>query len=66
MERILKILRSRFFLAAFCILLEFGQLMAVFILLAVMRFLLLHHVSRTGIGVDAVSEFRRYRLCGII
>lgn len=33
MERVLKILRSRFFLAAFCILLEFVQLMAVFILL---------------------------------
>lgn len=33
MDRILKILRSRFFLAAFCIALEFAQLMAVFILL---------------------------------
>ena len=33
MERLLKILRSRFFLAAFCIVLEFAQLMAVFILL---------------------------------
>ena len=44
----------------------FGTLAVYYILLAVMRFLLLHHVSRTGIGVDAVSEFRRYRLCGII
>ncbi|MGM9605836.1 MAG: cardiolipin synthase [Faecousia sp.] len=33
MERLLKILRSRFFLAAFCIILELAQLMAVFILL---------------------------------
>ncbi len=33
MKRIPKILRSRFFLAAFCIVLEFGQLLAVFIAL---------------------------------
>ena len=33
MNRILQIVRSRFFLAAFCIALEFVQLMAVFILL---------------------------------
>lgn len=33
MERLLKILRSRFFLAAFCILLEFVQLLVVFVLL---------------------------------
>lgn len=33
MERLLKILRSRFFLDAFCILLELVQLLAVFILL---------------------------------
>lgn len=33
MERVMKILRSRFFLAAFCIVLEFVQLLAVFILL---------------------------------
>lgn len=33
MERIGKILRSRFFLAALCIVLEFAQLLVVFILL---------------------------------
>lgn len=33
MERLLKILRSRFFLAALCILLEFVQLLVVFVLL---------------------------------
>ena len=33
MERLLKIIRSRYFLAAFAILLEFGQLLVVFILL---------------------------------
>ena len=33
MEKLLRILRSCFFLAAFCILLEFVQLLAVFILL---------------------------------
>ena len=31
-ERLLKTLRSRFFLAAFCIVLEFAQLMTVFIM----------------------------------
>lgn len=33
MEKIIQALRSRFFLAALCILLEFAQLLAVFILL---------------------------------
>lgn len=33
MARLMKILRSRFFLAALCIILEFAQLIAVFILL---------------------------------
>lgn len=33
MEKLFKILRSRFFLAAFCILMEFAQLLVVFVLL---------------------------------
>lgn len=37
-----------------------------YILLAVMRFLLLRHVNRRNIGADMLSEWRRYRLCGIV
>lgn len=33
MKRLIKILRSRFFLAAFCIVLEFVQLLVVYLLL---------------------------------
>ena len=34
--------------------------------LAVIRFLLLHHVNRNTVGKNMVSEWRRYRLCGIL
>lgn len=44
----------------------FGTLAVYYIMLAVMRFLLLRHVNRSGIGKDFVSELRRYRLCGVI
>lgn len=44
----------------------FGTLAVYYIMLAVMRFLLLRHVNRRGIGKEFVSELRRYRLCGII
>lgn len=37
-----------------------------YILLALMRFFLLHHAGRAKLGEDIRSEFRRYRLCGII
>lgn len=37
-----------------------------YILLAVMRFLLLQHVNRKTVGKDMPSEWRRYRLCGIV
>lgn len=44
----------------------FATLAVYYILLAVMRFLLLRHVSRSSIGKDFVSELRQYRLCGRI
>ncbi|MDO4331174.1 MAG: hypothetical protein Q4C58_00610 [Eubacteriales bacterium] len=44
----------------------FATLAVYYIMLAVMRFLLLRHVNRSGIGKDFVSELRRYRMCGII
>lgn len=44
----------------------FGTLAVYYIMLAVMRFLLLRHVNRAGIGSDLVSEWRHYRLCGVI
>lgn len=44
----------------------FGTLAAYYIMLAIMRFLLLHHVNRTGFGGDLISELKRYRLCGVV
>ncbi len=37
-----------------------------YLLLSVMRFALLHHFNRKPIGKELISEFRRYRLCGIL
>ena len=45
----------------------FGTLGVYYILLAVMRFLLLHHMRTIGIGQEKqVEELYRCRLCGII
>ena len=37
-----------------------------YLLLAMMRFLLLTHVSRETVGQNQLSEWRRYRLCGVL
>lgn len=44
----------------------YGTLAVYYISLAVMRFLLLRHVSRNAIGKELILELRQYRLCGII
>lgn len=44
----------------------FGTLAVYYIMLAVMRFLLLHHVNKAGIGSDMGMELKQYRLCGVI
>lgn len=44
----------------------FAILAAYYTILAVMRFLLLRYVNKTGIGKDRIKELRRSRLCGII
>ncbi|MGM9638226.1 MAG: hypothetical protein ACI3XT_01385 [Butyricicoccaceae bacterium] len=44
----------------------FGTLAVYYILLALMRFLLLHHVSRDGFGRALASELRHYRMCGLV
>ena len=45
----------------------FATLAVYYVLLAVMRFLLLHHVRQVDeLGQDKVSEWKRYRLCGMI
>lgn len=44
----------------------FGTLAVYYMMLAVMRFLLLRHVNRIGIGKDLALELRQYRLCGVI
>lgn len=44
----------------------FGTLAGYYFLLAVMRFLLLHHANRCGFGTDRAGELRRGRLCGVL
>lgn len=44
----------------------FGALAFYYILLALMRFSLLHQVRKKENGKDKVPEWHRYRLCGII
>lgn len=44
----------------------FGTLAVYYIMLAIMRFLLLRHVSRNPIGAEPALELRCYRLCGVI
>lgn len=44
----------------------FETLAVYYFLLAVMRFLLLHHANRKGFGTDRSGELQSYRLCGMI
>ena len=44
----------------------FGTLAVYYFLLAVMRFLLLHHANRKGFGTDRSGELQSYLLCGMI
>nr|AFN84550.1 hypothetical protein [uncultured bacterium scaffold00090] len=42
----------------------FGTLGVYYIMLAFMRFMLLNHVNRVGIGTEILPEWRNYRICG--
>lgn len=42
----------------------FGALAGYYILLSILRFALLHHARRSPVGVNLISEWKRYRLCG--
>lgn len=44
----------------------FISLAAYYLLLALMRFLLLRHVNKNNVGTNLPSEWRRYRLCGVL
>ena len=44
----------------------FGTLAVYYGMMAMIRFVLLRHVSRAGIGQDIRAEFKYYRLCGVI
>lgn len=44
----------------------FGTFGVYYTLLTIMRFLLLRHAKRNAFGKELVSEWKRYRLCGII
>lgn len=44
----------------------FGTLAVYYIMLSMLRFLLLHSVSQNGIGAKLISEYKRYRLCGVV
>lgn len=42
----------------------FGSLAGYYLLLSILRFALLHHARRSPVGVNLISEWKRYRLCG--
>lgn len=42
----------------------FGTLAVYYLLLAVVRFALLHHANRSTFGANMKSEWKRYRMCG--
>lgn len=44
----------------------FGTLAVYYFLLAVIYFALLHHAVRNPFGAELLSEWKRYRLCGIL
>ncbi|MGN0313615.1 MAG: hypothetical protein ACI4EG_02350 [Fusicatenibacter sp.] len=44
----------------------FGTLAVYYVMLAVLRFLLLHHSSKNALGKNRILELKRYRLCGVI
>lgn len=44
----------------------FGTLAVYYLLLAVTRFALLHYASRNTFGENMKSEWKRYRLCGVV
>ena len=44
----------------------FGTLAVYYGMMAMIRFVLLRHVSRVGIGQDIRAEFKYYWLCGVI
>ena len=44
----------------------FGTLAVYYLLLAVTRFALVRYASQNAFGVNPVSEWKRYRLCGVI
>lgn len=44
----------------------FGAMAGYYLLLSALRFALLHHTRRSPVGRDPLSEWRRYRLCGVL
>ena len=44
----------------------FGALAGYYLLLSAIRFALLHHTRRNPAGQNLLSEWKRYRLCGVI
>lgn len=44
----------------------FISLAGYYSLLVVMRFFLLRHMNRNTVGQNLISEYRRYRLCGVL
>jgi hypothetical protein len=44
----------------------FGTLAVYYLLLALTRFALIHYANRNAFGTNMVSEWKRYRLCGMI
>lgn len=57
---------AKFFFGVYYRSVWFGTLAIYYLLLAVTRFALVHYASRNTFGANMVSEWKRYRLCGMI
>lgn len=56
----------RFFFGIFYLSFWFGSIAVYYFCLAVMRFMLLRYAHRNAFGKDQISEYKQYRICGVV
>ena len=57
---------AKFFSGIFYHSFWFGSIAVYYFCLAVMRFMLLRHAHRNAFGKDQISEYKQYRICGVV
>lgn len=55
-----------FFFGIFYLSFWFGSIAVYYFCLAVMRFMLLRYARRNAFGKDQISEYKQYRICGVV